>query len=226
MTTTSDNPKPVTAYCRTCGKALTEDTVRVALGTVFCEEHVPKPASEGNSATSSPYNGKLPNPSVSPGLAFLLGLIPGVGAIYNGQYAKGLVHVLIVGMLLAIVSNDGANGLEPLFGLMIPVFWFYMAFEAYHTAQKRAAGEPVDEFSSLVRISPKAGQFPVLPVTLIVLGVLFLLNNLDLLRIRAVLRYWPVLLIAAGVLMLFNRIRGGNTESAPEPAAPAEAPRE
>ena len=31
--------------------------------------------------------------SSSPALAFILGfLIPGVGAIYNGQYAKGLVH--------------------------------------------------------------------------------------------------------------------------------------
>jgi len=28
--------------------------------------------------------------NTSPALAFLLGLIPGVGAIYNGQYVKGL----------------------------------------------------------------------------------------------------------------------------------------
>jgi len=32
---------------------------------------------------------------VSPGLALFLGLIPGVGAIYNGQYAKGMVHAII-----------------------------------------------------------------------------------------------------------------------------------
>jgi len=31
----------------------------------------------------------VPNNEVSPGLAFGLGLIPGVGAIYNGPYAKG-----------------------------------------------------------------------------------------------------------------------------------------
>ena len=32
-----------------------------------------------------------PNPSV----AAVLGLIPGVGAMYNGQYFKGLIHVVI-----------------------------------------------------------------------------------------------------------------------------------
>jgi hypothetical protein len=225
MTTTSETPKPVTAYCRTCGKPLTEDTVRVAMGTVFCEEHVPPPAgpASGTGAGSSPYaatspyaSQAIPNPSVSPGLGFLLGLIPGVGAIYNGQYAKGIVHVLILGFLFAIVSNEGANGLEPVFGLLIPVFWFYMAFEAYHTAQRRMRGEPVDEFSSLIKLGPKAGQYPVLPVTLIVLGVLFLLNNLDLLRIAAVFKFWPVLLISAGVFLLYARFQGGAKEETGE----------
>ena len=42
---------------------------------------------------------------VSPGLAFVLGLIPGVGAIYNGQYAKGLVHVIIIGLIISMLSN-------------------------------------------------------------------------------------------------------------------------
>jgi len=28
-------------------------------------------------------------------------MIPGVGAVYNGQYAKGLVHVVIVGLLIS-----------------------------------------------------------------------------------------------------------------------------
>ena len=31
-----------------------------------------------------------------------------------------------------------------LVGLLMGVFYFYMAFEAYHTARKRLAGEPVD----------------------------------------------------------------------------------
>jgi hypothetical protein len=31
----------------------------------------------------------------SPGLAALLGFIPGVGAMYNEQYAKGIVHLMV-----------------------------------------------------------------------------------------------------------------------------------
>jgi hypothetical protein len=223
MTTASENPKPVTAYCRTCGKALTEDTVRLAMGTVYCEEHVPQTQAPKPPA-ASPYTAQdIPNPGVSPGLAFLLGLIPGVGAIYNAQYAKGLVHVLILGLLISINSSGAAGGLEPLFGMLTAVFWFYMAFEAYHTARKRLMGEPVDEFSSLIQLNPSRGQYPVLPIVLIGLGVLFLLNNFGLLRMREVLRYWPALLIAAGIWMLYERIKP-EAKPEPGPGAPPDAP--
>lgn len=220
MTTESETPKPVTAYCRICGKSLTEDTVRLAQGTVYCDEHLPAANSAASSApppgASSFAPAGLPNPGVSPGLAFILGLIPGVGAIYNGQYAKGLVHVLVLGMLISIAGADAAGGLEPLFGMLIAVFWFYMAFEAYHTSRKRQVGEPVDEFSSLIQFGGRQSQLPWLPITLIGLGVLFLLNNLELLRLRAVLKFWPILMIGAGGWMLYDRfagVRGPRAES-------------
>lgn len=229
MTTASENAKPVTAYCRTCGKPLTEDTVRVAQGTVYCDEHLPlqaqAPASSPYTASTLP-NAALPNPGVSPGLAFLLGLIPGVGAIYNGQYAKGLVHVLILGMLISINSSDTVGELGPMFGLLTAVFWFYMAFEAYHTARKRLAGEMVDEFSSLVQIKSEGGGFPVLPVALIALGVVFLLNNLGVLRLRFIMQFWPVLLILAGGWMLYSRLTGGKAETIEVPPASPEVPHE
>jgi hypothetical protein len=213
MTTTSENQKPVTAYCRACGKPLTEDTVRVAMGTVYCEEHLPQAAGGPSTAPAAdaPIAGggpPLANPGISPGLAFLLGMIPGVGAIYNGQYAKGVVHVLILGMLISINSSGAAGGLEPLFGMLTGVFWFYMAFEAYHTARKRQLGEPVDEFSSLVKISMQGPGFPIVPVALIGLGVLFLLNNLGWLRLYQLLRFWPLLLIAVGAYQVYLRMRG------------------
>jgi hypothetical protein len=159
---------------------------------------------------ATPRPGCSPNLSVSPGLAFILGLIPGVGAIYNGQYAKGLIHVLILGTLISIGSNGGFDGgAAPLFGFVIAGFFFYMPFEAYHTARRRQLGEPVDEFSSLISFK-KSNRFPVAPLLLIVIGVLFLLNNLDLLRFRDVARYWPVFLIAIGVYMLYSRLSGNS----------------
>jgi TM2 domain-containing membrane protein YozV len=181
---------------------LNEDTVRVAMGTVYCEEHLPQ------AANASPYTAQaVPNPGVSPGLAFLLGLIPGVGAIYNGQYAKGVVHVLIVGLLISIMSSGAAGGLEPLFGMLVSTFFFYMAFEAYHTAKKRMMGEPVDEFSSLIQFRSQGAGAVALPVVLIALGALLLMNNLGWLNMTQVLRFWPVLLIAGGVYMLYLRMK-------------------
>jgi hypothetical protein len=143
----------------------------------------------------------------SPGLAFVLGLIPGVGAIYNGQYAKGFVHVLVTGLLFSLSGHDSGI-MEPMFETFSVVWFFYMAFEAYHTAKKKMLGEPVDEFSSLFARPAGGTGFPVLPILLIFLGVLFLLNNLDILRIRQLMPYaGPVLLIALGFYMLLSRLR-------------------
>ncbi len=206
----------VVGYCRACGKALDDTTVRTSQGTIYCQEHVPAEAAAPSPEPPSPYTATtpppVPNAEVSPGLAFLLGMIPGVGAIYNGQYAKGLVHVTILGLMISIMNSGSTGGLEPLIGLMLSAFWFYMAFEAYHTAKRRRMGQPVDEFSSLV---PMRGgsRFPAAPVLLIALGVVFLLNNLDILELRRMLRYWPVLLIALGVYMLYIRVTGAGEAS-------------
>jgi hypothetical protein len=149
---------------------------------------------------------------VSPGLAFFLGCIPGVGAIYNGQYAKGLLHAIIWGVLMSIANSNASHGLEPLFGIMIGAFWFYMAFEAYHTARKRRLGEPVDEYSSLLNLRGKH-NVPVFAIALILIGIVLLLHTLNLLDFEYVARYWPVLLIAAGVYMLAGRFTGKETDT-------------
>ncbi len=218
---------PAAAFCRTCGKALCPACERPAQGTVFCQEHVPvaAPAAPGTPGYS-PYTAPMPPPRLdaggSPGLAFVLGLIPGVGAIYNGQYVKGLIHVVILGVLISIVSSDAAGGLEPLFGMMIGVWVFYMAFEAYHTARKRQLGEVVDEFSSIVPLRGTRGSaFPAGPVILIALGILFLLNTMDILRFGQIIRYWPVALIALGAYMLYERMgpHSGRLGASPTPPA-------
>ena len=155
---------------------------------------------------ASPYTAA--DPGASPGLAFVLGMIPGVGAIYNGQYVKGLIHVIILGILISIVTSDATAGLTPLFGMLIAVWWCYMAFEAYHTARKRQYGHPVDEFSSIVPLHSNRRGFPAGPVLLIAFGVVFLLNTMDVLRFDRMVRYWPVLLIVLGGYMLYERITG------------------
>ena len=204
---------PATAFCRSCGKPVCNECRRDSYGTVFCAEHAPAattgPAMSPPAATPppppSPYQ-MYPHPDISPGLALFLGVIPGVGAIYNGQYAKGLVHALVFGILMSFADSHALRGMHPIFVMMVMAWWAYMVFEAYHTARKRRAGEPVDEYSSLVDVRGRKDQAPVAAVALIVLGIIMLLHTLNLLDFEYVARWWPVLLIAAGVWLLYGRL--------------------
>ena len=143
------------------------------------------------------------------GLAFALGWIPGVGAIYNGQYAKGIVHAVVFGILCSILNDSNLHGLDVIFAMMLTAWIFYMAFEAYHTAVKRRAGEYVDEYSSLIDFRAR-GRFPVAGMALILLGIVLLLHTMGILDFYYVARYWPVLLILAGAWLLYNRFTGAD----------------
>ncbi len=201
-----------TAYCRSCGKSLCDACRHDAYGTVYCAEHAPAPAAAAPPATPGPIPPPYPpRGDVNPGLALFLGFIPGVGAIYNGQYAKGLVHAVIFGVLISILSASPGD-LAPVFGILVPVWIFYMAFEAYHTARKRLAGEPVDEFSSIIKFGGHPNNAPVAGVVLVVLGVVLLLHTLRIFDFEYLTRYWPVLLIAAGAYLLYARFSGGSTK--------------
>jgi hypothetical protein len=160
--------------------------------------------------TANPYIQQAPTPlaaqaiHTSPGLAFMLGLLPGVGAIYNAQYVKGFMHVAIFGILISLLNSDHAGG-QVFFALLLAGWYAYMPFEAYHTAKRRQLGMPVDEWSSLLPRGSVSGRVPVGPIVLIVMGVIFLLSEFDLIRFRDIARFWPVLLILIGAYSLFNR---------------------
>ena len=82
----------------------------------------------------APGSTSVPNP----GLAFILGLIPGVGAMYNGQVAKGIVHLIVFAVLVTL-----ANDVNDIFGIFVAGWIAFQAFEAYHTAKARRDGLPL-----------------------------------------------------------------------------------
>jgi hypothetical protein len=141
----------VSAYCRTCGKALCEDCKRDVMGAIYCEPciaaclqsptAVPAGAPVAQAAQSS-----VPNPAA----AIMLGMIPGVGAMYNGQFLKALIHVAIFAILMTLSNHVG--GAEPLFGFMAVFFWFYMVFDAYKTAHARQMGLPDPDLLGIHRL--------------------------------------------------------------------------
>ena len=122
-----------TAYCQNCGKALCAACVRnTGNGQILCE-----PCYVAWQNMQQPFMAPAggPNPSV----AGVLGLIPGVGAMYNGQYFKGLIHVVVFVVIISITTHYG------LFGLFIPAWILYQAFEAYHTAKAIRDGQPLPD---------------------------------------------------------------------------------
>ena len=163
------------AFCQNCGRPLTAEEARNVGSAVFCEPClVSKVAasetrggaagasSYGFSGTSSGVNysfqGSAPPPPAppvpgapNPGLAALLGFIPGVGAFYNGQYAKGVVHLIVFAIL---TSLSGQNGI---FGLFVAGWIFYQVIEAHHTARARRDGTPLPNPFGLNDIGERLG---------------------------------------------------------------------
>ncbi len=223
---------PATAFCRECGKPMCPDCQRPALGSVYCDVHLPAPAPPAAPYAPSPYPAPpasspytapvgapyttqtVPDNSVHPVLALLLGLIPGVGAIYNGQYAKGLVHAIVFGLLVSVIANGHNGGMDALVGIMIAAWVFYMAFEAYHTARKRRYGVAVEEFSGQFDFHAAGSRFPAGAILLIGLGFILLLDTTDIISIDDLGKYWPIGLIILGVWLLYNRL---NSEHRPDP---------
>src|SRR6476646_10697970 len=139
------NQTQAVAYCRTCGKALCEECKRDVMGAIYCEPCI---AARLNPGAAIPGAVPPPPPMRVPGapnpvIAALLGFIPGVGAMYNGQFTKAFAHVLIF-ILLIIGVNTGGNA-SGIFGGLIAFFIFYMAFEAYKTAEAKRHGLPAPD---------------------------------------------------------------------------------
>jgi len=133
-------------FCQDCGKPLTADTVRPVGTGVFCEPclqtRVGVPGGAPGYTTVPNYGTASPHPVAprdpSPGLAALLGVIPGAGAVYNGQYGKGIAHLVIFVILVSLASD--VNGL---FGFFVAGWEIYMMIEAHHTAVAMRDGLPL-----------------------------------------------------------------------------------
>ena len=147
MTCAVHTDQLATAYCRTCGKALCLSCQRDVRGVIYCQDCLAARL-EG---TVPPAAANAPQPvyvapavgSASPGLAAVLGFIPGVGAFYNGQFAKGFVHVFVFAILVHLA--DRADW----FGMVVAAWIFYMVFDAYTTAKARMLGQPTPDHLGL-----------------------------------------------------------------------------
>jgi hypothetical protein len=208
-----------TGFCRNCGKAMCPVCVRPVRDVLYCEDclarvmgvNAPAPVTPGPTVDATglppvavPAARPGHGPAGNPGLAFLLGLVPGLGAIYNGEYNKALIHIVVFAAIIVGLSSDVGSGADVALSFVLVGFVFYMAIDAMKTVKARNAGEaqadPLESWSK---------TRPVGPLILIAVGALFLLNNFgffDFFRVRQI--FWPLVLIGVGALMLRNRMGG------------------
>ena len=208
------------AYCRTCGKALCANCTRPVRGVIYCEDclgarmGVGTPASSFVPGAAVPPPGAvpLPPPPITPGAAssgpnptvagILAGVFPfGVGAVYTGQYAKGLAHLAIFGLLIA-GCNANSDILPAICGVGIAFFVVYQIVDAVRSARAIQAGLPAPDPYGLAAtfgggVKSDSSRVPVGAIILILLGVLFLLHTAGMFEVGFE-RIWPVFLIALG----------------------------
>ena len=187
-------------YCEECLATVMGHPAPTPVASAPATEPAPSPYAPPPAA---PLPVARPAGSSSPAVAFILGFFPGLGAIYNGQYNKGLIHIAIFASIIVALSTDLGAGLEPMLGIFLAGFVFYCAFEAMRTAQARNLGEvPADPLESWSK------DRPIGPIILIGLGALLLLNNFHVLDFIRLGQFWPLILIGAGLYMFRNKMGG------------------
>ncbi len=139
------------AYCQECGRPLTVATLRRVSEGVFCLPcaSLQRPMAgwqpvaagyvPGSGGREGVPGGNPPTAAgANPGWAACLGMIPGVGAMYNGQYVKGAMHLIVFVILVTL-----ADHLNWVFYWLVWGWVFYQAFDAFHTARARRDGLPL-----------------------------------------------------------------------------------
>jgi hypothetical protein len=153
-------------------------------------------------------------------LAALCALLPGMGAVYNRQNIKAVVHFITI---VGLFTLSDMHVLEGVFFLGGMVSYFYSIMDAYRTGRLIAEGESpaADEERfkrSLTRRAPTIG------IVLIVCGLLFVAQSVFGFSLTFA-RLLPVGLIILGGYLLtryFNRSNGDyyTTDYSRRPSAP------
>ena len=147
----------------------------------------------------------------SPLLAGFLSLMPGLGQIYVGYYQRGFVHILVVASVIAMIVNNVAEGLIPMFGLFLAFFWLYNIIDAarranmYNMALQGA--DPMalpDDFEMPTTRGSVAGG-----VTLIVFGFIFLLHTRFGVPLEWLKDWWPMAPLLFGVWLVYKGMMNG-----------------
>ncbi|MBO0720874.1 MAG: hypothetical protein J2P41_08625 [Blastocatellia bacterium] len=138
-------------------------------------------------------------------IALLLGFVPGLGAAYNGQNVKALVH-FVVTVGLWTLADTFHTPLDKIVVLAGVAFYFYSLYDAFASAKRHSAGADLeveeDRLKQFLRERTLAwGSL------LVGIGSLAVLTRFFPKQVHA---FWPLLLVAAGIYII---MRGSHREA-------------
>lgn len=190
------NQNQAVVGCSGCGKPLCPACDHRIKGFPYCQDCIVSGVEllrNDNQTAYIPIVKKQTSPIIAVVLSFVC---PGLGAAYNGQTGKALVHFAVTVGLFQMGIMTGV----PLFAFGVLGMWCYAALDAFKTAKLIRAGITSDGAQDIL-MNRLAGSPKLWGVVLTALGVSFLFSTIFNFRflMRGVL---PVLLIGLGIYLL------------------------
>src|SRR5437773_3722779 len=192
-----------TVQCSQCARPLCPACDHRIRGFPFCQDCIVAGVEMLRYQQSRSTDSNVIRRKTSPFVATLLSFfVPGLGAAYNGQTSKAIVHFAIFASFFQMaVVTDGVT----FFVLGVIGTWLFAAVDACRTAQLMRAGlAPDAEEDAITR--QLYGNPIAWGATLVVLGSVFLAHTL-LGGEFPVRRTLPVALVVLGAYMLFDYLR-------------------
>src|SRR5712664_3843860 len=196
---------PAVVQCNQCARSLCSACDHRIRGFPFCQDCIVAGVEllrQQSQSSGAPLSYRKSSPFV----ATLLSFVPGLGAAYNGQTAKAIVHFAIFASFFQMaVLTQGVH----FFVLGVLGTWLFAAVDACRTAQLIRAGLTPETEEDVITRRLYGNPFA-WGLTLIVIGTLFLLHTLLGVQIT-IKELLPVALVALGAYMLFDYLRRGKS---------------
>lgn len=201
------------ARCTGCGRSLCAACDHRIKALPYCEDCIVRGVDALRRPVApvivqSPAYPPLPSNGPSSAKATFLALVPGLGAVYNRQNLKALLHFL--GTVGLIEFGDVTN--MAIFVVGGLVFFLYTMIDANRSAKAIAAG--ADPREDERRIQWLFARYrPIWGVALLVVSVVAALSSLSVLPFGlTAVQLWAVMLFVAGtylVVSYFRSLKGG-----------------
>jgi hypothetical protein len=187
-------------FCTACNRPLCAECAHRIKSKCYCQECLVRGA-EWAAAVKD-----LHIAADSPKRAAFFALIPGMGAVYNSEYLKAITFFAVFAALS--IMGDRIHGI---FGFGAFVFLIFSMFDAYRTAEARARAR----LESGARVESPSQDRTVVAwgIFLIVLGILFLLQNI--ISYYFLNRLWPLVFIGLGIYLVFRAIQDKERRKSP-----------